>query len=95
MKCLTVQQNKRIMSAPTVTSMNEDRSTDRAMGWSSQASGGRGKRGYEMQLTSRQLQRVNAAKKVEKEKEKIQRKKSTDTVTEILRKADAGELDWM
>ena len=65
------------------------------MGWGSQASGGRGKRGYETQLTRRQQEKAAAAQKVENERAKTQQKENTKKVTELLRKADAGELDWM
>ena len=83
------------MSAPTVTSLATDKTFDQAMGWGSQTSGGRGKRGYEMQLTRRQQEKAAAAQKVENERAKAQQKENTKKVTELLRKADAGELDWM
>lgn len=84
------------MSEPTVSSISADRSMDKAMGWSSQNSGGRGKRGYEnANMSRRKEERMKEAKKTEenakKEKEVVIRK----GVNELMRQADAGELDWM
>lgn len=83
------------MSAPTVTSIATDKSFDRAMGWGSQTSGGRGKRGYETQLTRRQQEKVTAQQKAEEQRSKALQKENTKKVTDLMRKADAGELDWM
>jgi len=83
------------MSAPTVTSLATDKAFDRAMGWGSQNSGGRGKRGYEAQMTRRQQEKAAVQQKAETEKLKLQQKETSKKVVELLRKADAGELDWM
>jgi len=83
------------MSAPTVTSIATDKSFDRAMGWGGQTSGGRGKRGYETQLTRRQQEKAAAQQKAEEQRSKALQKENTKKVTDLIRKADAGELDWM
>lgn len=83
------------MSTPTVSSLAADRSLDQSMGWSAQTSGGRGKKGYEMTLTRRQEERKKEQAKLQAKHEKVVREQNKTKVTELLRKADAGELDWM
>jgi hypothetical protein len=46
-------------------------------------------------MTRRQQEKAAAAQKLENERAKTQQKENTKKVTELLRKADAGELDWM
>jgi len=83
-------------SAPTVISVAMDRSLDRSLGWSSQTSGGRGKKGYANQpLTRRQEERKQEAEKAQVKQEKAAQQANLAMVTELMKKADAGELDWM
>ena len=83
------------MSAPTVSSMASDKAFDRAMGHGCATSGGRGTRKYEMHLTRRDRERLDAANQAAKLVEKKNTEISKQNVSELMRAADAGELDWM
>ena len=84
-----------IMSAPTATSVVADKHLDQMMGWGSQTSGGRGKRGYQTQLTRRQQESLKVQTAAQEKQEKAARLAKQANVTDLLRKADQGELDWM
>ena len=83
------------MSAPTVSSMASDKAFDRAMGHGCATSGGRGTRKYEIQLTRRDRERLDAANQAAKLAEKKNARASKQKVGELMRAAAAGELDWM
>jgi hypothetical protein len=82
-------------SAPTTISIAMDQSMDRSMGWSSQTSGGRGQKGYANQPLTRRQERKKQAEKAQLKQEKATQQANLASITELMRKAEAGELDWM
>lgn len=82
-------------SAPTVTSIAADKAMDRAMGFGCAASGGRGVRKYENQMSRRDMERWETERKKEALKEAAESKKASQKIYEIQRAMEAGELDYM
>lgn len=83
------------MSTPTVNSIASDKMLDRAMGHGGVASGGRGVRKYEVQMTRRDQERLAAVRKQEAATEATLVLAAKKKLLDTQRAMEAGELDYM